>query len=76
MIDLVVGINKAYYDVLLSIGQLHIITEDIDRLSESLNDAYARYQNGVNDIIDYKRATISLNNALCQEKECEESIRR
>ena len=74
MIDLVVGINKAYYDVLLSIGQLHIITEDIDRLSESFHDAYARYQNGVNDIIDYKRATISLNNAYARKKNIEESI--
>lgn len=74
MIDLVVGISKAYYDVLLSMGQLHIITEDISRLSESLNNAYARYQNGVNDVIDYKRATISLNNALTRKKSAEESI--
>jgi outer membrane protein TolC len=74
MIDLVVGISKAYYDVLLSMGQLHIITEDISRLSESLKNAYARYQNGVNDVIDYKRATISLNNALARKKSAEESI--
>ncbi len=74
MIDLVVEISKAYYDVLLSMGQLHIINEDISRLSESLHDAYARYQNGVNDIIDYKRATISLNNALATKKNAEESI--
>jgi outer membrane protein TolC len=74
IIDLVVEISKAYYDVLLSMGQLHIISEDIDRLSESLHDAYARYQNGVNDIIDYKRATISLNNALASRKNAEESI--
>ncbi len=74
MTDLVVEISKAYYDVLLSMGQLHIIREDIDRLSESLHDAYARYQNGVNDIIDYKRATIALNNALATKKNAEESI--
>jgi outer membrane protein TolC len=74
MINLVVEISKAYYNVLLSMGQLHIINEDINRLSESLHDTYARYQNGVNDIIDYKRATISLNNALSARKNAEESI--
>jgi len=74
MINLVVEISKAYYDVLLSMGQLNIINEDINRLSESLHDAYARYQNGVNDIIDYKRATILLNNALSGKRNAEESI--
>jgi outer membrane protein len=75
MIDLVVGINKAYYDVLLSYGQLNIINEEIDRLTKSLKDAYALYQNGTSDMIDYKRATISLNNALAEKKSAEESIR-
>ena len=74
MIDLVVGISKAFYDVLLSDGQLKIINEEIDRLTKSLKDAYALYQNGTSDMIDYKRATISLNNALVQKKGAEESI--
>lgn len=74
MIDLVVALNKAFYDVLLSIEQLNIIREEIDRLSKSVKDAYALYQNGTNDMIDYKRATISLNNALSQRKSAEESI--
>jgi len=75
MIDLVVGISKAFYDVLLSYGQLNIINEEIDRLTKSLKDAYALYQNGTSDMIDYKRATISLNNALAQKKGAEESIK-
>jgi outer membrane protein len=75
MIELVVNINKAFYDVLLSYEQLNIIKEEIDRLSKSLKDAYANYQNGTNDMIDYKRATISLNNALSQKKGAEESIK-
>lgn len=75
MIDLVVGINKAFYDVLLSYGQLNIINEEIDRLTKSLKDAYALYQNGTSDMIDYKRATISLNNALAEKKGAEESIK-
>ena len=75
MIDLVVGINKAFYDVLLSNEQLNIIREEIDRLTKSLKDAYALYQNGTSDMIDYKRATISLNNAFAQKKSAEESIK-
>jgi outer membrane protein TolC len=75
MIELVVGINKAFYDVLLSIEQLNIIKEEIGRLSVSLKDAYALYQSGTSDMIDYKRATISLNNALSQKKGAEESIK-
>ena len=75
MIELVVEINKAFYDVLLSREQLNIIKEEIDRLTKSLKDAYALYQNGTSDMIDYKRATISLNNALSQKKNAEESIK-
>ncbi|MDP4224344.1 MAG: TolC family protein [Bacteroidota bacterium] len=75
MIDLVVQINKAYYDVLLSTGQLRIINEDIGRLQESLHDSYVLYQNGINDNIDFKRATIALNNALAGRKSAEESIK-
>lgn len=75
IIELVVEINKAFYDVLLSKEQLNIIKEEIGRLSKSLKDAYALYQNGTSDVIDYKRATISLNNALSQKKNAEESIK-
>jgi outer membrane protein len=75
LIELIVGINKAFYDVLLSYQQLDIIKEEIDRLSKSLKDAYALYSNGTSDIIDYKRATIALNNALAQKKNAEETIK-
>jgi outer membrane protein len=75
MIELVVEINKAFYDVLLSKVQLNIIREEINRLTKSMKDAYALYQNGTSDLIDYKRATISMNNALSQKKNAEESIK-
>ncbi len=74
MIDLVVGVSKAFYDVMLTIEQLNIILEEINRLSESLKDAYALYQNGTTDMIDYKRATISLKNAMSEKKNAQESI--
>jgi outer membrane protein len=74
LIEMVVDINKAFYDVLLSREQLNVIIEEISRLTKSLKDAYALYQNGTTDMIDYKRATIALNNALAQKKSAQESV--
>jgi len=68
-------VSKAFYDVLLSQRQLAIINEDILRLQRSLKDAYAQYQAGVVDKIDYKQATIALNNALASKKQAEEAIK-
>jgi outer membrane protein len=75
MIELVVEINKAFYDVFLSYEQLDLINDQIGRLSKSLKDAYSQYQNGATDIIDYKRATIALNNAVAEKKSAAESIK-
>lgn len=74
MIELVVEIHKAFYDALLSHEQLELIVDQIGRLSKSLNDAYSLYKNGTTDVIDYKRATIALNNALSQKRSAEEAI--
>ncbi len=74
LIEIVVGIDKAFYDVLLSVQQLDIIKEEIGRLTKSLKDSRALYENGTTDMVDYKRATIALNTALSQKKGAEEAI--
>jgi outer membrane protein TolC len=74
-INVVSDVSKAFYDVLLSQKQLSIINEDILRLQRSLKDALSRYQSGVSDKIDYKQATISLNNSVASRKQIEESIK-
>lgn len=66
LIQLVVDINKAFYDILLSEQMLNIINQDIDRLTISLKNATALYTNGTTDKIDYSRATIAVNNARSQ----------
>ena len=66
LIGLVVDITKAYYAVLSTTQQVRIIREDTVRITKSLHDAYARYEAGASDEIDYKRAQISLNNAKAQ----------
>ncbi|MGN6394021.1 MAG: TolC family protein [Mucilaginibacter sp.] len=73
-INVVSDVSKAFFDVLLSQRQLDILNEDITRLQRSLKDAYNRYQAGVSDKIDYKQATISLNNSLASRKQTAESI--
>jgi outer membrane protein len=68
-IGIISGVSKAFYDVLLSQKQISVLDEDIVRLNRSLQDAYNQYQGGIVDKTDYKRATISLNNAKAQRKQ-------
>ena len=72
---MVVAVSKAFYDVLLTRKQIDLLDEDITRLSRSLKDAYNQYQGGIVDKIDYKQATISLNNARAEKKSYEELLK-
>jgi len=67
-IGTIAGVTKAFYDVLLTQKEISVLDEDIVRLQRSLQDAYNQYKGGIVDKIDYKRATISLNNANAQRK--------
>jgi outer membrane protein TolC len=62
IIDVTANVSKAYYDILTTQQQIKVATENIARLQKSLDDAYYRYQSGVTDKTDYKRAQIALNN--------------
>ncbi|OIQ97393.1 outer membrane protein TolC precursor [mine drainage metagenome] len=73
-IDVTVNVSKAFYDVLLTQKQISVLDEDIIRLEKSLKDAYNQYQSGIVDKTDYKRATISLNNAKAQRKQVQDLI--
>ncbi len=68
-INTAVGVSKAFYAVLLTQKQMDVLDEDIVRLNRSLKDAYNQYQGGIVDKTDYKRATISLNNAIAERKQ-------
>jgi len=73
-IDVAAAISKAFYDVLLTRQQIQVLEETITRLDRSLKDAFYQYQSGVADKIDYKRATISLNNARADRKAAAEQL--
>lgn len=74
-INTAVLVSKAFYDLILTKQQLHATEEDIVRTSQSLKDAFYQYQSGIVDKTDYKRATISLNNAKAQKKFEDESLK-
>ena len=67
-IDLTVDVSKAYYQVLVYQQQIGVYDQTIERLNKNFKDAKSRYNAGVSDKIDYKRAQISLNNAIAQRK--------
>lgn len=73
-INVVAEVSKAFYDLLLTKEQIILLEEDIVRLTGSLQTAYAQYEGGLVDKIDYKRATILLNNSRAQKKSYEEAL--
>ena len=67
-INAVVDVSKAYYDILTSEEQVKIVQENIARLQKQYNDARVRYEAGLVDKTDFKRAQIGLSNAKADEK--------
>ncbi len=74
-INIAVLVSKAFYDLILTTQQLKVTEEDIIRIDQSLKDAFYQYQSGITDKTDYKRASISLNNAKAQKKFGDESLK-
>ena len=74
-IDLAVNVSKAFYDVLATTQQIKVATENIVRTERSLQDAANQYKAGIADKIDYKRATISLNNIKAAKRSNEELLK-
>lgn len=74
-IDLAANVSKAFYDVLSSLQQIKVSGTNIVRIEQSLKDAYNQYKAGIADKIDYKRATITLNNSKATKKSNEELLK-
>ena len=73
-IDIIAGVSKAFYDIITTRQQIKVAEENIARLQKSLNDAYYRYQAGVADKTDYKRAQITLNNTTATRQSNEAAL--
>lgn len=74
-IDITVNVSKAYYDIITTQQQIKVAAENIERLQKSLEDAYYRYQAGVADKTDYKRAQIALNNTKATKQANEAALK-
>ena len=74
-IDLVSNVSKAFYDVVATELQRQVVNKNILRQERSLRDTRAKYDAGVVDKTDYKRATIALNNSRALQKNNEEAIK-
>jgi len=73
-IGLVADVSKAFYDLLLSIEQVGVYRDDTARLRKNQSDAFNRYKSGIVDKVDFKQASISLNNSLSQLKTAVETV--
>lgn len=73
-IDVVVNVSKAYYDLMVTQQQVKVLDENIVRLQRSLKDAYDKYEGGIVDKIDYKRAQIALNTTRADRKKAFDAI--
>ncbi|WCT14201.1 TolC family protein [Mucilaginibacter jinjuensis] len=73
-IFLVSAVSKAYYNVLLTLEQIHVLKEDTARLGKNVRDTYHQYIGGIVDETDYEEATITLNNSKAQLKQANENV--
>jgi outer membrane protein TolC len=73
-IAVVSEVTKAFYGLLLSIQQIGVYREDTARLRKNQQDAYHRYMSGVADKVDYRQASISLNNSVARLKSASENV--
>lgn len=73
-INIVAGVSKMFYSLLLTLEQINVLKEDTARLGKNLHDTYHQYVAGIVDETDYDEAAISLNNSKAQLKQAAESV--
>jgi outer membrane protein TolC len=73
-IEIVAGVSKTFYGLLLTLEQIGVLKEDTARLGKNVSDAYHQYIGGIVDETDYDEAVISLNNSKYQLKQATESV--
>lgn len=73
-INIVAGVSKTFYSLLLTLEQINVLKEDTARLTKNLHDTYHQYVSGLVDETDYDEAAITLNNSKSQLKQATENI--
>ncbi|PPK86235.1 outer membrane protein TolC [Neolewinella xylanilytica] len=54
-------VSRAFYNVVRARERLALLQADVERQERALADALLLFEEGLNDKVDYKRATITLN---------------
>jgi len=73
-INIVAGVSKTFYGLLLTLEQINVLKEDTARLAKNVQDTYHQYVGGIVDETDYNEAQITLNNSKTQLKTAIENI--
>jgi outer membrane protein TolC len=73
-INTVSEVSKAFYDLLFTIQQINVLKSDTVRLHKNQEDTYHQYISGVVDKVDFKQATIALNNTKASLKTAIETV--
>jgi len=73
-IDIIAGVSKTFYSLLLTLEQIGVLREDTARLGKNVSDTYHQYVAGIVDETDYDEAVISLNNSKFQLKQATENL--
>jgi outer membrane protein TolC len=73
-IEIVAGVSKTFYSLLLTLEQINVLKEDTARLTKNTNDTYRQYLSGISDETNYDEAVISLNNSKFQLKQAVENV--
>ncbi len=74
-IDLVVGVMKAFYGVLVSREQMTLLSANITRSQKELTDTQYQYQNGLAQKVDVDRIQVLVNNAITQKSNAERNLK-
>jgi outer membrane protein TolC len=73
-INIVTGVSKTFYSLLLTLRQIDVLREDTARLNQNLQFTYHQYVGGIVDETDYDEAAITLNNSKSQLKQATENV--
>ncbi|MCB0496431.1 MAG: TolC family protein [Cyclobacteriaceae bacterium] len=73
-IDVVVGVTKAYYSVLISQQQLEFLESNLDRIETVYADAEAKLKSGLVRPIDVNRIEVALNNIKDEEQTAQQNV--
>ena len=73
-IEIVAGVSKTFYGLLLTLEQINVLKEDTARLAKNVSDTYHQYISGIVDETNYDEAVIALNNAKFQLRQAGENI--